>query len=31
MHTFTAKMALPFWLKLDSLLEKLVENPPTHA
>ena len=26
MHTFTAKMALPFWLKLDSLLEKLVEQ-----
>ena len=26
MHTFTAKMALPFWLKLDSLLEKLVEK-----
>ena len=26
MHTFTAKMALPIWLKLDSLLEKLVKN-----
>ena len=26
MHTFTAKMALPFWLKLESLLEKLVKT-----
>ena len=31
MHTFTAKMALPFWLKLDSLPRETSENPPTHS